>query len=154
MAEAIRGKAQFAGCAAVLDVIVYATSSVQGIQSFGLTQNYESEKIKDSLGNTCSERTINEMHDADISIKMIGSSAANARAINTVSAGGFLPMQQTVIITQPATGPQLPTCMVGTFKVKSGMKIDAKNAACGDLTIPLEKYADSTQNTLMNTTPA
>lgn len=151
MAYAFRGLAQFAGCAVVFDVILYAT---QATQDASLTQEYEAEMIKDNLGNDCSERTINEKWNAEYNMKMVGPTAANALAINTISPGGFLPMQQTVNISQPATGPQLPASFIGVFKVKSGTKISTKNAACGDLAIPLERYADNTQNNLMTSTPA
>ena len=134
----------------VFDVILYATAAIQDAT---LTQEYESEKIKDSLGGICSERSINEMANMETNMKLVGDTAANARALNTISVGGFLPMQQSVTITQPGSGPQMPAAFIGTFKVKSGTKVSAKNAACGDLALPLERYADPTQNILMTTTP-
>lgn len=150
MPYAFRGLAQFAGCAMVFDVIIYAT---QAMQSADLTQEYEAELIKDSLGNDCSERTINEKWNAEFNMKMVGNTAANAIALNTISPGGFLPMQQSVTISQPATGPQMPACYIGLFKMRPGTKISAKNAACGDLALPMMRYADNVQNTLMTTTP-
>lgn len=149
--ESFRGKAQFVGCGMALDCIIYPATAIQDAD---FTQDYESEKVRDSRGAFCSERTTNAMTNAGINMKLVGDTQANARALNNVNAGGFLPMQQTVIISDPATGPALPAMMKGKFKVKSGTKVSIKNAACGDLALPLEQYQDTDQNDLMTSTPA
>lgn len=135
----------------VFDVVVYAS---QAIQDATLTQNYDVEKVKDSLGNDTAKRGINELWDLDVNMKLIGDTAANARALNTISAGGFLPMFQTVNISQPSSGALMPTAFIGKFSMKPGCKVSAKNAACGDMAMAMERYADTTQNDLMTTTPS
>jgi hypothetical protein len=151
MATVYRGRAEFAGCAMVLDVILWADDAIQDAT---LTQQYEVEEIKDSRGATIAKQASNESHDLEVNMKLIGDTKANARAINSVAAGGFLPPLQSVAISQPSSGDQMPGSFIGTWQCKPGQKISAKNAACGDLSLPLMKWADATQNTLLNTTPS
>jgi hypothetical protein len=150
MPDTFRGKAEFAGCAMVFDVVLFATGAIQDAT---VTQNYEVEKVQDSFGADISKRGRNELLDLDVNMKLIGDTAANARALNTISPGGFLPMLQTVNISQPVSGPQMPAVFIGGWQMKPGSKISAKNAACGEMMLPLETYADATQRALMLTTP-
>ena len=149
--ETFRGRAEFVGCGMTLDVIIYAAEAIQGAD---LTQTYKSEKVMNSRGADISERSWNEVNELNLNMKLVGDTQVNARKLNTINVGGFLPMQQSVVITDPATGPALPAAFKGTFKVKSGMKYSIQNVACGDLALPLEQYVDTDQNTLMTTAPA
>ncbi len=151
VAESYRGLAQFAGCAMKIDVIVQASAA---IQDAGVTQKYEVDKVQDSLGADCSKRARNEMYDLKISMKAVGTTAALARAINTINVGGFLPPFQTVVISQPDAGPQMPAIFIGSWSTVPGMQISAKALTCGEIVGDFERYADAAQNTLMISTPA
>lgn len=140
------GKAQvnsgFAGI--TFDVITYAEP-----QTLKVSQDFESQIIKDRTGQDCSERAQNEKYNLDVSFKLLGDTKANAKLINTVNNGGFLNKLSLVVIA----GADEAVCN-GTWTVQGGSDLSFKNDDVADFSLKLRKYADATQNTLMTSTPA
>lgn len=141
-----RGKAQINSGfgSAVFDVIGYAEP-----QTFNISQEFQDDKKKDRQGQDCSRRAQNEMYKGEIEFELLGDTKANAAKINSVTNGGFLPKLSNVVIS----GCDLAVANT-TWTVVSGANIAMKNDDVAKFKLPLEAYADATQNTLMTSIPA
>ena len=145
MAIVFKGKAVFEGTHGTFDVIVYPVA-----QSQKLTQNWEQEDGKNAHGDDMYAVARNEHYLYDMGMKIVGDTKAHA-----AGAVAFLSPLSSVVVTDPGPeSPAIPPIMLGTFQIVNGSEIDLGNTKVGDITFKLRKYADSTQNTLMNTTPS
>lgn len=134
-----RGKAVVEGVDGALDVVVYPVQ-----QSAKATQNWDAEELKDEGGFDMAWLSRNHHYLNDHAFKIVGDTAAHAAA-----GGVFLAPWATVTIS----GFDLAQ-FNGTYQNISGAEIDLGNTKVGDLMLKLRKYADSTQNTLSQTTPS
>lgn len=151
MATATRGYAQInSGFGSVtFDVILYAEP-----QSMKASQEWDDTKVKDRNGLDCSRQAKNERYTGEIGFKLLGDNSTNAAKINTVAPGGFLPKLSTVIIAGVSLTAGATNIFNASWTVESGCDIMLKNDDCADFNLKLGRYADSTQNTLMVSTPA
>jgi len=137
--KTFRGKAQVAGFAGTIDVVVYPVQ-----QSGKLTHKFEMEKIKDADGQFASARTQNEMVDFDLEMKLVGDTAAHA-----ATGAAFLAPQASVTLSAFTVAQYN-----GVWIYAPDSSMSLKNDSAGDMSYRLEKYVDATQNTLMTTTPS
>lgn len=140
-----RGKAQINSGfgSAVFDVIAYAEP-----QTFNISHEFQDDIKKDRVGQDCSRRGQNEKYKGDIEFECLGDTRANAAKLNTVAPGYFLPMLTNVMITLSDF-----TLANRTWTVTTGQSLSMKNDDVAKFKLPLEAYADATQNTLMTSTP-
>jgi hypothetical protein len=142
MANTFVGKAQVAGSKFLADVILYPIAN-----SLKLTHKWEEDKVKDEQGDDYSKRGHNEMYDGDIGMILVDKSSTSLAA-NAKSGGVFLAPYATVTIS---------TCDLaiwnGAWTYEPDASIDQENTATGKMSYKLTRYANSTQNTLMTTTP-
>jgi|SRR5581483_8385834 len=134
-----RGKASVEGIPGTFDVIIYPVQ-----QTGKLTQNFEEEIIKDVHGFDTAWLARNEHEMFDVAMKLLGDTQAHA-----IAGGAFLAPLSTVNLS----GFDLAV-LNGAYQVTPGGDVDLANTKVGDITFKLRKYADQTQNTLANTTPA
>lgn len=141
-----RGKAQINSGfgTATFDVIGYAEP-----QTFNISDEFQDDVKKDRQGNDCSRRGQNEKYKGDIEFELLGDTKANAAKINSVAVGGFLPMLSNVVIS----GSDIVIAN-RSWIVTTGQSISMKNDDVVKFKLPLEAYADATQNTLMTTIPS
>lgn len=150
----IRGKAAIEGIAGTFDAILYALQ-----QTGKMTNNFEEEIIKDVHGYDAVWLARNEHVTLDISLKLVGDTAAHAAIPATTIAG---PPTATVSnIGQPFLTPFSAVTLSGfpisgfngVFQVVSGFDVDLANTKVGDLNIKLRAYANADQRTASTTTP-
>ena len=134
-----RGKAAVSGLACVLDVIVYPEP-----QSADLTHQYDVETVKDRQGQDCAKRARNEHQVAAWKFKLLGDTAANAKA-------GAAMLAPLAIVT--VSGCDIADWN-GVYIVEPGEKNSLKNTEIGDHDLTMLKYSDAAQNTLMTSIPA
>lgn len=131
--------AQVNGFVGTLDVIVYPVQ-----QTGELTQNFDSEVVKNSIGFDVSETAKNELHEGDMMFMLLGDTNAHAK-----SGAQFLAPLATVVFTGSDSA-----AYNGTYINRSGAAISLKNTGTGEIKFKLRKYADADQNTLMTSAPA
>lgn len=134
-----RGKAQVTGVAGAFDVILYPVQ--QGMKA---SHAFDLEATADAQGDDAAWRTRNEMVEGDVAMKLLGDTAAHAKA-----GGAFLAPLAVVTIS----GCDLALWNT-TWLVVPGSDIDLGNTKVGDITFKLRRYVDSTQNTAFATTPS
>ncbi len=134
-----RGKANVDGVVGTLTLIVYPVQ-----QSAKSQQQWDEEIVKDVSGFDAAWIARNEHRLMDFAFKLLGDTAANAKA-----GGAFVAAFATVTLS----GFDLSE-FNGTYQNISGAEIDLGNTKVGDFSTKFRKYADSTQNTLSQTTPA
>lgn len=139
MATTKRGLASVSGLAGTYDVILYPVA-----QTMKATQNFELEIAKDVQGDDAAWKANNEMFDGDWAMKLLGDTAAHAKA-----GGAFLAPLAVVTIS----GCDL-TFLNTTWIVVNGSDIDLGNTKMGDIVFKMRRYANTTQNTSFATTPA
>lgn len=135
----VRGKASMSGNTATFDVILYPVQ-----QSMKASQEWEEEIVKDAVGQDAAWLARNEKYMGDLSMKLIGDTAAHAQA-----GGAFLGPLAIVTITSC-----LVTLWNSTWQVVPGGDVGLQNDKVGDITFKLRRYSDSTQNTLAAATPS
>jgi len=137
-----RGKGAVEGCAGLFDVIL--TGSYGGLQSASTTHNFELEVVKDNAGQDGAWRSRNEMVELEADFKMLGTTAALAKA----SAALLAPLAVVTISACDITEWNTTYCVI------PGASQKLKNDAIGDLSVKLRRYVDATQNTLFAATPS
>ena|SRR5664279_4120000 len=135
----LRGKAAVSGLAGAFDVIVYPEP-----QTGDATLNFDSEVVKDRLGNDCAERGRNPHIITSFKMKLLGDSLASAKT-------GAAFMAPLAIVTLSAFDL---ADWNGAYSVQSGEKNSLVNTAIGDKDITLKRYTDPTQNALMTSIPS
>lgn len=135
--EIKRGKAQVSGIVGSVDLVVYAVA-----QSGTLTQNTESEVVKDQIGFDCAWRDTNLHYLADFKFKVLGDTVAHAKSLT------FIAPLATVTLSAFDLAD-----FNGTYQNLSGAQIDLANTSIADFAAKFRKYGDATQNTLSQTTP-
>lgn len=159
MAAIIHGKAQVQGIIGTFDAILYAAA-----QSGDLTQEFELDTVKDNAGGDISWKAINEKATGGWKMKLIGDTLAHAMApgqavvYSAGTAGAAVSS-----LGQPFLAPLScinftagsPTCaaFTGAYQYLSGATLNHTNTGTAELDIKVQRYADSTQNTLANTVP-
>lgn len=140
------GKAQVnSGFSAIsFDVIPYAEP-----QSIKVTQQYTNTVIMDRSGQDCSKRAQNEKYEGDVSFKLLGDTKANAQKINSVNNGGFL--NKNALVTVSGADEAV---LNAVWTLEPGNDLAFKNDDVADFSLKFMRYADSTQNTLMTSTPS
>jgi hypothetical protein len=139
MAQTFKGKASLSGNTASFDVILYPVQ-----QSMRMSQHFDEEIVKDALGNDAAWIARNEKWEGDIAMKLLGDTNAHAQA-----GAAFLAPLAVVTITNC-----LCTAWNSTWQIQPGADIALSNEKVGDISFKLRRYADSTQNTLAQTTPS
>lgn len=134
-----RGKANVDGIAGTIDLVVYPVA-----QSGKASQNWEEEVVKDVRGFDAAWLARNTHYLNDFAFKLLGDTAANAQA-----GAAFIAPLATVTLSAFEVSQ-----FNGTYQNISGAEIDLGNTKVGDFSLKFRKYADSTQNTLSQTTPA
>lgn len=133
-----RGKAAVLGIVGSIDVVVYPVA-----QSATLTQGWEEEVVKDAAGFSAAWIARDLHYLADFKFKMLGDTAAHAGGVTMIAA----------LATCTLSGFTLAD-MNGTYQNVSGQQFDLSNVSTADFQTKFRKYADSTQNTLSQTTPS
>ena len=135
----IKGKAAVEGIAGTIDLVVYPVS-----QTGKVRQEWAEEIIQDVHGFDTTWLARNEHRLMDFGFKLLGDTAAHAAA-----GGAFIAAYATVTLS----GFTLSE-FNGTYQNISGGELDLANIKVGDFATKFRKYADSTQNTLSQTTPS
>jgi hypothetical protein len=142
MPNTFRGKAQVAGSKFLADVILYPIAN-----SLKLSQNWEEDMLKDEQGDDNSVRAHNEKYIGDLGMILVDKSSTSTAANAKAGAAFFAPLANVTI----------STCDVAAwnavYQVESGSDISQENTQGGKIAFKLRRWADSTQNTLMTTTP-
>lgn len=142
MPNTFRGKAQVSGSKITVDVILYPIAN-----SLELTQNWDEDILKDEIGDDYAVRAHNEKYEGDLGMIAVDKSSTSLIA-NAQTGAAFL---------TPLTTCTITTCLVAawnsTYQLMPGNKIAQGNDTHGKISYRLRKWADSTQNTLMQTTP-
>lgn len=139
-----RGLASVTGCTATFDVITYPVQ-----QSIGITHQFDVEIIKDAQGQDVAKNARNETLDGEIMMKLLGDTAAHAKA-----AAVFLAPLAVITISASDVTPLGTTATSQQWQLIPGSKIDLKNVEVGNFELKLMRYVDSTQNTAMMLTPS
>lgn len=134
-----RGLANVEGVVGAIDLVVYPVA-----QKGKLTQNWDEEVVKDNLGFDTAWISRNLHQLADFEFKVLGDTNAHAKTGATFIA----PLATVTFSTFDA--PQFNT----TYQNISGASIDLNNTTVADFSMKFRAYADATQNTLSQTTPA
>ena len=134
-----RGLASVTGVTGTFDVILYPVQ-----QTIKANHNFDEEIIKDVQGQDNAWIARNEHIMGDIAMKLLGDTAAHAKA-----GGAFLAPLAVVTISACDL-----TVLNTTWEVVSGSDIDLANTKVGDITFKLRRYVDATQNTLAAATPS
>lgn len=142
-----RGKAAIHGVAGTIDVIVYPIA-----QKLQETQNWDEEAIKDAEGFTVALLARDEHGMLNIGLKYVGDTAAHA-ALPVTTAGTlgqpfFAPYASVTLSAFTFAG------LNAVWQVVTGTSFDAENTKVADGDYKLRRWADATQNTLLNTTPS
>jgi hypothetical protein len=114
------------------------------VQSTGITQKWDQENIKDSNGFTCSRQARDASFDKKIMFKPTAQTLALARSATVVLA----PFAELDFAGEDATD------LDGGWQLQSGAEIQIKNDASADYSLSVERFADSTQNALILSTPS
>ena len=133
-----RGMAEISGIVGAVDVIIYPA-----IQSVKLSQSFEKEVIKNQLGFDVSASAKNEHATLDISMKLLGDTAANAKA-------GSALQRPLAVVT--LSGFDVADYN-GKYTIEPGSDSDLGNTKVGDMVFKLLRYQDADQQTLMTSTP-
>lgn len=141
--QTFRGKAQVSGSAMTFDVILYPIP-----QSAKMDHEFKLDIVEDSNGDDISLRAHNEMYSGDIGMVLVDQSSTSSLA-NAESGGAFLSPLSTVTIS----ACQLATWN-GTWQYRPSSSIDLQNTQPGKMSYKLVRYANSTQQTLLTSTPS
>ena len=156
----IHGKAQVQGILGSFDAILYATA-----QSGTLNQEFTLDTTLDASGHDISWKASNEKLNGDFKLKLIGDTLAHAMAPGTaVNYSAGTAGAAVSALGQPFLAPlscinftaSSPTCaaFTGAYQYLSGASLGQTNTGVAELDIKVQRYADSTQNTLANTVPS
>lgn len=160
MAITSRGKATVNGVPGTFNVILYPIQ-----QKYGMTQSWEEETGMDVSGGIAWLLARNEKGDLDLGVKFVDKSSVTLLAnaiipISTASSGlanstlgqPFLAPYASVTISGVVSAGGM-AAIEGLYQCISGTKFDAEGNKVSDGDYKLRKWADSTQNTLLNTVP-
>jgi hypothetical protein len=146
-----RGKGVVAGVTGTVNVFVWPIQ-----QKLDFTQEWDEELLKDVNGFTMAAIGRDEKIVGDIGLKFVADSNADAAVPMSTGAGvlsnfgqPMLSPYQNIILS----GFKM-AALNGTWQNISGTKLDQENTKVADGTYKLRAWADSTQNTLMTTTPS
>lgn len=137
MALTYKGMATVETCVGAMDGYAGVTN-----ESARAAQNWEEEVIKDDEGKDQTWVPRNENITLDVTVKLTGSSIANAKA-----AAVFLSPYAAVVLS----GFDL-SWLNATWQYIGGSTIDLTDVKYGGATIKLRKYADAAQQTAATTT--
>lgn len=142
-----RGKATVNGVAGAIDVLVYPVQ-----QKFKATQNFEEEAGKDVIGFTAWLLARDEHAQGTYGVKFVGDTAAHAKV--PVSSAGLLGQPMFAPYTSLTFSGFDMAVMNGVWQIISGSELDQENVKVADGDYKIRKWADSTQNTNLNTAPS
>ena len=113
-------------------------------QTASLTQNWDEEKIKDNVGFTNAKIARDDNFTREFTIKPTSDTLAHAKSA-TVFLATFAKLT--------FSGSEASD-FDGDWCLESGSQIQIKNDATAEYTVRCIRYADSTQNTSLNTAPS
>lgn len=149
-AIAQKGKGVVAGFPGTFDVMIYVTQ-----QKGDITQHFDESSGKDVLGFTQWLNGRDERAEMEIDIEFIGATNENAQAPMSTSSGVLSTLGQPLL--SPFEAVTLSTftmaALNGVWQTMPGCKFDMENISIGKGRYKLRRWADSTQNTLLNQTP-
>lgn len=146
-----RGLANINGVAGSIDIVVYPLS-----QKIKTTQQWERELIKDVKGGDCASIDRNEHVSLSIGVKFMGDTAAHAAAPMSTGAGVLSAIGQPFLAPSAIltfSGFAL-AALNGTWIHDPGSELDMENVKVADGDLKMRRYADSTQQTLMTSSPS
>lgn len=114
------------------------------VQTTSITQKWDQEDVKDSNGATTSRQARNPSYDKKITFKPTAQTLALARTATILLA----PLAELDFAGEDASD------LDGGWQLQSGAEIQIKNDATADYSVSCERFADSTQNTLMLSVPS
>jgi hypothetical protein len=138
MAITHRGKAVVEGTAGAFDLIVYPIT-----QKGDLEANWEEEIVKDVHGGDAAWLARNLHYLANFSFKVVGDSAANAKA----GAAIIAPLATVTLSAFDIAA------FNGVYQNMSGQKIDLSNVTVADMSTKFRRYDDAAQAALAATVP-
>lgn len=142
MPNTFRGKAQVTGTKFVADIVLYPIAN-----SLKLTQNWKEEIVEDEQGDDYAIRAHNEKWDGDLGMILVDKSSTSTLANAKAGAAFYAPLTSITVTTCDVAA------WVGVFQVQAGSDLGQENTQAGKFGVKLRRWADSAQNTLLNTTP-
>lgn len=142
MPNTFRGKAQLTGSPVTVDVILYPIA-----QSVKLSHKWKENMVMDTIGDDYGVRAHNEMYDYDLGLIFVDQSASSTLA-NAKAGAAFLAPLTTMTISADDQ-----SWVNGAWQYSPDSDIDRQNTETTKGAYKLRRWANSTQNTLMTSTP-
>lgn len=142
-----RGKATVNGVTGAIDVMIYPVQ-----QKIRASQMFEEEAGKDVTGFTAWLLARDEKAEGTYGVKFVGDTAAHAKT--PVTSAGLLGQPFFAPYTSLTFSGFDMAVMNGVWQIISGTELDMENVKVADGDYKVRKWADATQNTLLNTVPS
>ena len=146
-----RGKGLVAGVAGTFDVIVYPIQ-----QKLDFTQEWDEEMLKDVNGFTMALVGRDEKIVGNVGLKFVADTNEDAQTPMSATTGVLSNFGQPVLsVYQNITLSTFKFAAInGVWQNISGSKFDLENTKVADGDYKIRAWADTTQRTLMTTTPS